>query len=322
METAPVTPPTTSRTTPKDFFLWAGALVALYGATISFITLLFEYINRAYPDPLAYSGDVFGTAVRISMATLIVLTPLAIVLFRLIRSTIEVEPGKAMIWVRRWALVLTLFIAGATVAIDLITLINYFLSGETTIRFLLKVAVVLLVASAVFMHFLADIKGYWVMFPKRANLIGIAVALVAALAIVSGFFIVGTPKDARLIRFDQQKEQDLQSLQYQVLNYWQSKEVLPATLEMTKDPMSGYTPAMKDPQTGETYVYEITGDMSFKLCADFNFETQDMSGKGAYPDRAVSYPSEMNNNWEHGAGETCFERTIDPEIYRPYAKPL
>jgi len=322
METAPVTPPTTSRTTPKDFFLWAGALAALYGAVITFITLLFEYINRAYPDPLAYSGDVFGTAVRISMATLIVLTPLAIVLFRLIRSTIEAEPGKAMIWVRRWALVLTLFIAGATVAIDLITLINYFLSGETTIRFLLKVAVVLLVASAVFMHFLADIKGYWVMFPKRANMIGIAVAVVAVLAIVSGFFIVGTPKDARLIRFDQQKEQDLQSLQYQVLNYWQSKEVLPATLEMTKDPMSGYTPAMKDPQTGETYVYEITGDMSFKLCADFNFETQDMSGKGAYPDRAASYPSEMNNNWEHGAGQTCFERTIDPEIYRPYGKAI
>jgi len=27
-----------------------------------------------------------------------------------------------------------------------------------------------------------------------------------------------------------------------------------------------------------------------------------------------------NANWQHGQGETCFERTIDPELYPPKEK--
>ena len=28
-----------------------------------------------------------------------------------------------------------------------------------------------------------------------------------------------------------------------------------------------------------------------------------------------------SESWQHGAGDTCFERTIDPERYPPYSKP-
>lgn len=325
METAPAIPPTASKTAPKDFFLWAGALIALYGSVIAFITLLFEYVNRAFPDPLAYAGDPYAGSVRFAMSTLLVLVPITIVLFRLIRGTIQQEPGKAGIWVRKWALVLTLFVAGVTIAIDLITLVNFFLMGETTARFLLKVAVVLLVAAGVFMHFLADLKGYWSAYPKRANLIGLGVGVVALLAIVAGFFIVGTPGEARLLRYDEQKVADLQTLQYHIINYYQQKQELPATLEDTLDPLSSYMPNMIDPQTNAPYVYEVTGELSFSLCATFNLETKDYSGQGAYPARDIAYPSvggEANSTWKHEAGEVCFERTIDPDLYRPFPKAL
>ena len=55
------------------------------------------------------------------------------------------------------------------------------------------------------------------------------------------------------------------------------------------------------------------------------------SGRGVYPmysgvgtDVAVSepamypYPGGVSQNWDHKAGRTCFTRTIDPEIYKPY----
>jgi hypothetical protein len=177
------------KVTPKDFFLWAGAMVALYGSVISFIALLFQYINYAFPDPLAYYyADPFSGGIRFAMATLIVLVPVTIILMRLIRQDIQQSPGKSDLWIRRWALFLTVFVAGAAVVGDLITLINYFLGGDITMRFILKVAVLLLVAGAVFLHFLADLRGYWTKNSGKAQLMGYAMGAVVFIAIVSGFF--------------------------------------------------------------------------------------------------------------------------------------
>ena len=315
METAPQISGN-SKTSPKDFFLWLGGIIALYGSVTSFLALIFAYINYAYPDQLASYADPYGGAVRFSMAALIVLVPTTVVLFRLIRGTITAEPGKAQIWVRRWALVLTLFIATVTILIDLITLVNTFLGGEITMRFVLKVAVVLLVALGVFLHFLADLKGYWLTQTKRANMVGIAVLVVSIAAVVSGFVVFGSPTHVRMLKLDAQKVQDLQMLQSQVVTHWQQKHALPATLAATVDSLGGYT-IPRDPQSGTEYRYEVAGPLSFKLCATFNEPTPVTDGQGGYA-RATSYPSTAGeDSWYHASGEVCFTRTIDPDRYPP-----
>lgn len=320
METTPAPAPTHAKTGPRDFFLWAGAVIALYGSVISVTTLLFEYVNRAFPDPLAYVGDPYGGGVRAAMAAVIVLVPTMLVLLRIIRKTIVQDPGKAEIWVRRWALVLTIFIAISTILVDLITLITTFLGGEISIRFGLKVAIVLLIALGVSLHFLADLKGYWRTNPKKADLVGIGTGLLVLLIVIAGFFIVGTPQDARLLRYDEQKQSDLQGLQYQILNFYQQKGELPKTLAELSDPLSGYGESM-DPQSGAPYTYTVTGPLAFNLCATFNKETQDLKGQGDYPTRSVGFPGMApDENWTHGAGETCFARTIDPERYPVFDK--
>lgn len=304
-----------ARTTPKDFFLWAGAVIALYGSVISVITLAFSYIDYAFPDALAYASDPYSGPIRVAMASVLVLVPTMLVLLRIIRGTITEHAGRAHIWVRRWALVLTLFIASATMLIDLITLFTTFLGGEITIRFALKVAVVLLVALGVFLHFLADLKGYWIEHGRKAQLVGIAVGVLALALIGAGFFIVGSPATARLMRYDDQKVSDLQNLQYQIVNYYQQKEVLPATLAALADPLSGYS-APSDPQSGEPYRYEKTGNRSFTLCGTFNTPTPEARG------RDIASPSgSIDETWTHQAGETCYERTIDPERYPFFTKP-
>lgn len=306
------------KVTPKDFFLWAGAMVALYGSVISLISLLFQYINYAFPDALQeyYYADPFSGPIRFAMATLIVLVPVAIILLRVIRADIAREPAKDDLWVRRWALVLTVFLAGAAVVGDLITLVNYFLGGEITMRFILKVLVLLLVSGGVFLHFFADLRGYWSANPARAKQVGLAAGVLVLLSIVAGFFIMGTPGQVRLMRFDSQKVSDLQNIQWQIINYWQQKESLPASLEEIKDPLSGYDIPL-DPQTGEPYGYQRTSPLDFQLCATFNLESRKPQSSVARPSMGVE-----GENWQHGAGETCFERTIDPERYPPYAKGL
>lgn len=309
------------KVTPKDFFLWAGAMVALYGSVIAFIALLFEYINHIFPDPLEYYVDPYSGGIRFAMASLIVLVPVTIVLLRFIRTDIVREPIKSELWVRRWVLVLTVFVAGAALVGDLITLINYFLGGELTTRFILKVLVLLFVAGAVFFHFLADLRGYWKANPLRATQVGIAAGGLVLVAIVSGFFILGSPAEIRLLRLDSQKVGDLQSIQWQVVNYWQQKEKLPATLEELKDPLGGQIIPV-DPQSGEPYVYGVTGRLSFRLCATFNKE-----GVGdPYVVRPMAIiPKEggiESDSWQHTAGEVCFDRTIDPERYPPFSKSI
>ena len=316
METTPQAHET-SKTSPKDFFLWLGGIIALYVSITSFITLLFEYINYAFPDKLAYYGDPYGGVVRLSMAALIVFVPTLVIIFCFIRSSIEKEPAKANIWVRRWAIVLTIFIATITILIDLITLINTFLGGEITMRFGLKVAVVLLVALGVFLHFLADQKGYWLLNPKKANMVGIAVGVLALATIISGFFIIGSPSHVRMLRYDEQKVQDLTGMQYQVVNYWQLKRALPVDAGKLNDSLNNYS-VPTDPQTEAPYTYKVENNLSFTLCATFNEPTPDMAGKGGYGSQSVSYPSMdggVAENWQHGKGETCFTRTIDPERY-------
>lgn len=287
-------------------------MIALYGSIGALLSLLFEYINYAFPDPLAGYVDPYSGGIRFAMASLIVLVPVSLVLLRLIRKDIAQSPEKSELWVRRWILVLTLFFAGAAVVIDLITLINTFLGGDITMRFILKVAVVLLVALGVFLHFLADLRGYWNANQKKAQMVGFAVGALVAIAIVAGFFIMGSPAQVRLMRFDDQKVTDLQNIQWQIVNYYQAKGATPTALADVVDPISGFTLPV-DPQAQE-YRYETTGKLAFKLCATFNAESRS-DARSTPVVSAISGKDLTAEPWTHSAGEYCFVRTIDPERY-------
>lgn len=308
------------KTTPKDFFLWAGAMVTFYWSVIAYIYLVFDYINYAFPNALSfYPADPYQSGISFEMASIIVLFPLYLFLMRLIRGDIARDPSRAEVWVRRWALILTLFVAGITAAIDLIALLTTFLNGEAlTTAFLLKVLVVFLIAAGVFMHFIADLRGYWTTNPLKKRYVGIGVAVLALVTIFSGFLIVGTPAQARLARFDAQKVNDLQNIQSQVVNYWQAKQTLPATLADLDNSLI-YGPTPVDPETGASYDYQITGSLSFKLCADFNRESRGSQNLYYAEPIAISPTGarKPQDTWQHGKGTVCFDRTIDPAFYPP-----
>jgi hypothetical protein len=310
-----------ARTGPKDFFLWAGAMVALYVSVFSLIALFFDYIDIAFPDTINSYVDPYSSGIRFAMASLIVLFPTYLVLVHFIRRDTIRNPAKRGLWIRRWALVLTIFIAGATVAIDLITLINTYLGGELTINFVLKVLVIFLVMSACLMHFLADLWGYWDLNPRYALSVGVGASILVVATILSGFLIIGTPGQVRSYRLDDQKVNDLQSIQSQIVSYWQAHGALPANLSNLNDPLGGFT-VPTDPQTGASYEYATTSALAFKLCADFNAQTQPnsptVSSVPAMPAPAGAVGYDLASDaWFHGVGRACFVRIIDPRRYPP-----
>ncbi len=303
------------RTTPKDFFLWAGAMISLYWAAISFIFLIFNYIDYAFPNALSYlPSNPYDNNIGFEMASIIVFLPIYMLLSWLIRRDIAADHSRKDIWVRRWALILTLFVAGATMAGDLVALLAKFFSGdELTAAFLLKVLTLLLIAAIAFMHFIADYWGYWEQYPSRRRSVCTGVGLMAIVSIVIGFVMFGTPSAARQYRFDEQRVGDLQSIQSQITYYWQRKQSLPANLSDLNDALSNYTvPA--DPETGAQYTYKRNSPLDFALCATFARES--LGTYSNMPMAPGAYGS-AGNNWQHSAGETCFDRSIDPQLYPP-----
>src|SRR3990167_3082505 len=303
------------KVTPKDFFLWAGVMVSLYGGVVAYITLVFDYINHAFPNPVtnAYYPGAYSASISYESATLIVLTPVLLVLMRLIRRSIAEDPSRREIWIRRWALFLTLFLAGATMVVDLIILVHTYLQGEDlTAGFLLKVLTVFLVAGLGFMHFMADIRGYWEKEPARAKMINLAVGVLVLVTIIAGFFIIGTPQQIRKEKQDMIRVQDLQNIQWQVVNFWQQKEKLPVSLAEMNDPLSGAQIPV-DPQTKQPYEFKATGPRAFQLCATFA-GPGDSIQSGRPPKVIMAVPAEpmmdgdpMADNWSHAAGRVRSE---------------
>jgi len=310
------------KTTPKDFFLWAGALVSFYWTVIAYTFLVFDYINYTFPNPLAYyPADPYQSGISGEMASVIVLLPVYLLLMYVIHKDSNKDPSRKEIWVRRWAIILTLFLAGVAMVADLITLLTTFLSGEElTTAFLLKVIVIILVAAGVFMHFFADLKNYWDANPSRRNMIRIGVAILAIVTIGSGFLIVGTPQQARLARFDAQKVADLQNIQSQITTYYQAKQKLPGVIADLNNSLA-YGPVPVDPQTRKSYVYQPGEGLSFKLCATFNAASR--ANQSLSPETRAVMPVPIGgkigapDNWQHDAGQVCFDRTIDPSFYPP-----
>jgi hypothetical protein len=308
-----------TKTGPKDFFLWFATIIALYISAISLLTLLFQYIDILFVDPLTTYIDPYSGAIRLAIASLIIIFPIYIYLTRVLNEDIRQHPEKKDIGVRKWLIFLTLFGAGATVIIDLIVLINTFLGGqELTTGFLLKVVSVLVVIGGVFVYYLKDLKGSWETQKQTSQTIGAVVVVAVIASVVAGFFIIGSPATQRLMRIDQQKVQDLSSIQWQIISFYQQKERLPKSLQELEDPLIGFI-VPTDIQTGKDYGYILGEGTSFKLCAYFNKESREYAAGIAQPlptESSVRYGIE-DINWTHGVGETCFERIIDPDKFPP-----
>ncbi len=310
---------TIKKGTPKDVFLHLLAVATLYTSVIAFISLWWQYINILFPDMLQngyyYSASYgYNDTIRWAMAALMIVFPVYILISWIIGREFVVDQEKREIRVRKWLWYITLFFSAMTMIIDLITLIFDFLKGDLSTQFFLKVIVILIVAGSVFGYYLWDLKKRDGISSKPKIVAWIS-SLIIVGSLVYGFFLIGSPANQRLKAFDEQRVNILSNIQNQIISYWQSKGKLPALLDDLKDSISGFVPPL-DPETKMPFAYTYVGQYSFKLCA--TFKTSNLADYN-YPTIVQDYGI---NNWRHDKGHICFDRTIDPQIYKPYTNPL
>lgn len=293
----------------RDAFLHLTAFAALYASAIAGVSLLFACVNRLLPDPAfrVEARDVAAalSGMRWSLAVLLVAFPAFLLLSRFLLREMRREPEKTWSALRRWLTYLTLFVAAVALAVDFMTLVFFFLEGDVSLRFLLKVAIVGGLGALVFRYYLAAVR-----MPARELVVSRlharygAVATALALAtLAGGLVLVGSPVSEYLRKLDGQRVADLRGIRAAVERYSLGPPArrahdappvmvnpIPATLDELAKVAVDDRPTVVDPATGEPYGWRVLGESAFEVCASF--------------DAPRDEPFDVE--WNHPAGRACF----------------
>jgi hypothetical protein len=144
----------------RDAFWYLLMFGMLYLSAFYLGDLLFGFINLAFPDDLAYSDrtEYVESGIRWATAALIVAFPVFLFTAWKTGKDVAADPARRNSALRKWLTYMTLLVAAAALVTDGITLIYNALSGELTLRFILKVLVVAAIASAGFGYYTWSIR--------------------------------------------------------------------------------------------------------------------------------------------------------------------
>jgi hypothetical protein len=293
----------------REAFFHLLMFASFYATVIAGLSLLLRYIDRLLAD--AAERHRFGSeawelsAIRWSLAFLIVSFPLYLLLSRLLLREMRAHPERSWSVVRRWLTYLTLFLASLALAGDVIALVFRLLEGELTARFLLKVLAVSIVAGLSFTYYLLSLR-LPAAGPGATRLhrsFGGAAGALVLVTLVWGFVLAGSPAVERVRKLDERRIEDLQAIHDEIVNLSlgdaraeppderRLQRPLPRTLEELAQSARHRRPDIVDPETGEPYEYIVLDETRFRLCATFRLERNEKS----------------EPVWNHASGRHCFE---------------
>jgi hypothetical protein len=302
-----------AKSSPWDIFIHLFAVVALYISISAIIELLFAFVELANPDPLDWMYYQPHETIRWWIAFLIIFFPAYWWAWRTIESDLAANPGKRLLRVRTFPIYLTLCVAGLLILTDLAYLIYYFLDGDLTVRFVLKVVALLAVAASVMWFYLNGLRREPGPLPIQTKVFVWSASLAAIAIAIAGFAVTGSPFKMRLARLDLRKIVDISESYRHVRDYARERDNLPKSLDQVAS--AGYmdTKPPLDPETHAPYEYRITGPESVEICANFHVAQDAEAIKEAvYANMSMYQPAGnvVEQSWEHPAGHYCFTRTV------------
>lgn len=139
------------------------------------------------------------------------------------------------------------------------------------------------------------------------------VVSVVLIAIIASFFLIGSPGQQRMKRFDEQRSSNLQTLERAIIQEWEENSALPETIDVIKDELYNRE-VVTDPETSEPYIYRQEEANQFTLCAVFALEAEN---DRLYLDTKTDYIERLNGSYyTHTAGENCYTVILDQDRYQ------
>ena len=147
----------------RDAFMYLLLFTTLYVSAFNLGDLIFKFIDHAFstvpPATVMHGEAAFLSGAQWSVASLIIMLPVYLLIAWRLRRAIARDPARRASKVRKWLTYLTLFIASMALIGDCTSLVANFLGGEATVRFLLKVATIAVIAGAIFIYHVRDLRG-------------------------------------------------------------------------------------------------------------------------------------------------------------------
>lgn len=144
----------------REAFMYVVMFSTLYLSAYYLGSLVFELINLQFPDPTAndYAELAAEATLRWSVSTVVVAFPVFLYVAWLLGRELRADVTKRASKIRRQLTYLTLLVAAAFLIGDVTTLIYNFLGGDMTVRFVLKVVTVAIIAGAGFWYYLRQLR--------------------------------------------------------------------------------------------------------------------------------------------------------------------
>jgi hypothetical protein len=137
----------------RDAFFYLLAFITLVVWTQALGEMAFIFIDHLIPDTLnRYYGDP-SWQVAFALSRLIVAYPVYLWVMRQIHRDLAANREKYFSGVRKWLTYLTIWVAALIAIGALIAFLTSFLRGELTLRFVLKVLVVLVIDGGVLWYY-------------------------------------------------------------------------------------------------------------------------------------------------------------------------
>ncbi|MDP3836855.1 MAG: DUF5671 domain-containing protein [bacterium] len=285
----------------KYAFYYLLSLAALIFTAVSVQMIVFGIIDRTVTDAIAFNSyDSVDSQLRFAISALFIAAPIYYFLSRLIIKGLRKKELEMESPLRRWLTYLIILVAAVIILGVFVSVINNFLSGEMTSRFILKATSMLVMAAAVFSYYFYDMKRKTVdNKDKVITLFGwISAALVLAV-FVSAWFFVESPATARAKRLDSILMNNIYQLENSVNTYYSQYGRLPVSLDEIKNSSDVYYDSRveTDPETGERIVYRLDGEDRFSFCATFRASSTSQ-GMERRP---------YGDNKDHDAGYDCVQ---------------
>lgn len=144
----------------REAFAYLVLFSTLYFFAWNLGSLLFQLIQYALPDPADPDWQLMRLSggIRWAISALVIAFPVFVFAAHRVSRDVDKHPIKRLSPVRRWLTYLTLFVAATVLIGDLTALVYNLLSGDLSLRFLLKVLVVGVIAGTVFGYYLWDLR--------------------------------------------------------------------------------------------------------------------------------------------------------------------
>ncbi len=144
----------------REAFAYLVLFSTLYFFAWNLGSLLFQLIQYALPDPADPDWQLMrlNGGIRWAISALVIAFPVFVFAAHRVSRDVDKHPIKRLSPVRRWLTYLTLFVAATVLIGDLTALVYNLLSGDLSLRFVLKVLVVGVIAGTVFGYYLWDLR--------------------------------------------------------------------------------------------------------------------------------------------------------------------